>query len=251
MPNVVSLATKRPEGFTDDCFDIVETAMPALRAVVDRHSLRLISESICSTYIGPHTGKRVLQGNIHRGAIERLRAAVWFCDIRRFTERSLALGIEGTVAMLNDTFGVIGEAVQEEGGEILKFIGDAALVVFPCQEGDDRSACLRALACAKAVQKGLRALPGYGDDPVGLGVGLHIGEVAYGNIGAAQRLDFTVIGHAVNLASRLEGLCSSLGEPVLASGDFQRAVGQELRPVGSFSLKGVPAPIEVFAADLQ
>ena len=246
-PNVVTLSTKAPGGFSPENLETLRGAMSAFGALLDRAALRLIARNICTTYIGPNTGPRVLDGAIHRGAIERVRAAIWFSDLRGFTARTQKLGTEGTVALLNQWFGVVGDAVQAEGGEILKFIGDAALVVFAVEDGDDGTACTRALAGAARTRAGVATLDTPDGLPIDFGVGLHLGEVAYGNIGSAQRLDFTVIGHTVNIASRLEGLCSQLGRSVLASRAFAEALPGAMAPVGRFDLKGVDGAEDVFA----
>jgi len=245
-PNVLTLATRAPGGFTAAHIDTLDEVMPALGAVLDRNAVRIIAHNICTTYIGPSTGQRVWQGVIQRGEVEALRAAVWFSDLRSFTARTASLGARDTVALLNQWFGVVGEAVEAEGGEILKFIGDAALVVFPVLDGDDRDACRRALSSARRTRAGVGSVETPDGRPIEFGVGLSLGEVAYGNIGAPQRLDFTVIGDTVNLAARLEGLCSALGEPVLADPAFADAVALPMHPLGPHPLKGLSTPVEVF-----
>jgi adenylate cyclase len=188
----------------------------------------------------------VLQGQIERGDVERMRAAIWFSDIRDFTARSQALGVAGTVALLNEYFEIIGEAVEAEGGEILKFIGDASLVVFPCVRSD-REACDRALAAAQRAQAAASAVLGaHKPGDFASGIGLHLGEVAYGNIGARDRLDFTIIGTTVNLTARLEDLCSVTGEPLLASAAFADAVSSDFEHLDDFDLKGLSGPTPVY-----
>jgi len=240
-PNLLSLATRAPGGFSDHHLAVLSDGIIGLRAVVSRHQVRMIAENICTTYIGPYTGLRVLRGEIERGAIERLRAAVWFSDIRQFTAQAQALGTTKTVALLNTYFGVIGDAVEASGGEILKFIGDAALAVFPVVGCGDQDACDRALAAAHRARQDMAAA-----SDLRFGVGLHLGELAYGNIGARQRLDFTVIGSTVNLASRLESLCGALGAPLLTSARFAAACSAPLVSLGTHAVKGVAEPVEVF-----
>ena len=253
-PHLLSVATRDPAGFTEAQIGTLERAVPLFQILVDRQILRLLSRTVSETYIGHKTGPRVMQGAIRRGTVERLRAAIWFSDIRNFTGLSLDLGPEWIVELLNQYFGAVGVAVEESAGEILKFIGDAALVVFPVTT-TDAAACEAALGCLRRVQAEVasvnaareqQALP-----PIRYGVGLHIGEVAYGNIGAPARLDFTVIGPAVNLASRLEGLCAQTGAPAVLSEDFARALppGTVAPPLlGTFTLKGIPAPQRVYGA---
>lgn len=242
-----SLATQAPQGFSPACIALLEGAMAAFGLLLDRFALQMVARNVCDTYIGRNTGRRVLAGQIRRGAIDTVHAAVWFSDLRGFTRRTQALGVSGTVELLNQWFDVVGAAVTAEGGEILKFIGDAALVIFPVDERGAADACARALRGAQQTLRGVADLDTPDGEPLRFGVGLTLGEVAYGNIGAADRLDFTVIGHTVNVASRLEGLCGKLDEAVLTSHEFAHTIADAMRPVGEHPLKGVSAPVAVFA----
>lgn len=244
-----TLATRAPQGFTLGCVEALERVMAAFALLLDRFALQTIARNVCETYIGRNTGRRVLAGQIHRGAIDTVRAAVWFSDLRGFTRRTQKLGSQGTVDLLNQWFDVVGEAVTAEGGEILKFIGDAALVIFPVDERGPSDACARALRGAQRTLRGVEGLDTPDGEPITFGVGLSLGEVGYGNIGAADRLDFTVIGHTVNVAARLEGLCAATGEAVLTSDEFAAAIGSPMRSVGAHALKGVDAPMAVFAPE--
>lgn len=252
---VVTAMTDALDGFSDAHLQLLDAVFIGLTPLLALHVQREIAQSVCATYIGPNAGPRVLEGAILRGSVESLQAVIWFCDLRGFTPLTARLGSKAVVDLLNEFFGAVGGAVDEGDGEILKFIGDAALAIFPLRPGDnERAACGRAIKAAEVALERLaevnaaRAAVG-GTEPVrplSAGIALHVGEVSYGNIGAANRLDFTVIGAAVNLTSRLEGLCGRLGEPLVASAAFAAACGLALRPLGRFALKGLEGEVEAF-----
>jgi adenylate cyclase len=249
---VLSVMSDRPGGFSSEDEALVRESTLALRVLVELHIHRMVAHNIASTYIGPQTGPRVLAGEIRRGSVETLQAAIWFCDLRDFTPTTARLGSQAVVNLLNHFFGTVGPPIEARGGEILKFIGDAALAIFPIREGDSAAdASSRALLAAEAALLAIAASNelriAAGETPLRCGIALNVGEVSYGNIGAEARLDFTVIGAAVNLAARLEGLAGHLGETLLASDDFARACPIPLRAVGRHRLKGIDEPQEVWA----
>lgn len=251
LPIALSLMTDQEGGFTEAQLDALEDAFLGLRAPVELYVQRSVAASVCSTYIGQHTGPRVLRGDIHRGSVESLRAVVWFCDLRNFTPMTIQLGSQAIVALLNRFFGAVGEAIDHHEGEILKFIGDAALAIFPLREGDDpQQVCGQALKAAERTLLNLATLNAARRDPsepsLHAGISLHVGEVSYGNIGAPTRLDFTVIGAAVNLSARLNSLAPVLQQPLVASQAFAELCGQPLQPLGLHALKGIHAPQLVF-----
>ena len=195
---------------------------------------------VSMAYIGREAGPRVLEGEIQRGSTQRLEAGIVFCDIRGFTALSERVGPETVVRVVNDVFAVVGEAAESRGGEILKFIGDAMLVIFPVS--DSRTDVARAMVeTARESLAGVEAL----DCDIHIGFGGHIGEVVQGNIGTPNRLDFTVMGSAVNLASRLESLCKTLNADAVFS-DTVALEGLGLVPAGPQSVKGVAEPVETF-----
>ncbi|MFM2246214.1 MAG: hypothetical protein RL071_2288 [Pseudomonadota bacterium] len=250
LPISVSLMTDQPGGFTEAQVDALEDGFTGLRAPVELYVHRSIARSVCATYIGHHTGPRVLRGDIHRGSVESLRAVVWFCDLRNFTPLTIRYGSQAIVDLLNQFFGAVGEAVDHFEGEILKFIGDAALAIFPLREGDAADVvCGRALAAAERTLFNLAALNAAapaGSAPLHAAIAVHVGEVSYGNIGAPTRLDFTVIGAAVNLAARLNGLAPQLHQPLVTSGEFAALCGRPLRPLGAHALKGIEGMVEAY-----
>ncbi len=248
-----SWATDRPGGFTDAQIAQIAELMPVFSLILEIHLRRRITLNLLNTYVGQHAGERILEGQITRGSGATVDAAIWFCDLRGFTALSERADRDTLLACLNDYFDCMGPAVEQAGGEILKFIGDAMLAIFPLDAPD---ACERALAAALAAQAAMLRLNQErrqrGDAALECGIALHAGEVMYGNIGTANRLDFTVIGPAVNLASRIEGLCAELHAGILISDGFARrcAGGPPLRSLGRHQLAGIARPVELFAPSL-
>jgi adenylate cyclase len=247
----VSLATKRPGGFKEPDIALFTAMMPAVSVNLEVQALRRIAETLLDTYVGRQTGRRVLQGAIKRGMGETIRAVIWLCDVRGFTTLSEALPANALIGMLNGYFGAMCEAVEANGGEVLKFIGDAMLAIFPIAGDDTAIACRQALAAARAAESSMASLnrqrSAAGEPEIPYGIALHAGDVIYGNIGGERRLDFTVIGPAVNLAARIEGLCRELGRRPLMSREFVAAAGVSAVPVGEFALKGVASARNVYA----
>lgn len=248
---VISFATQRPEGFDPVTLDELELAVKLLSPYFERYVLRRIAIDLLDTYVGRHAGQRILDGQVDRGAVEQIEAAIWFADLRGFTLLSEQTPTPEVLAHLNAWFGTMGEVLTAHGGEVLKFMGDAVLAIFPTTAGQDRTtSCRKALAAAEEFQNRsekentLRMTAGIA--PVIYGLALHVGEVAYGNVGAARRLDFTVIGPAVNRASRLLDLAKRLGQQVLVSEDVARETEQPLIEAGTHYLRDVDEPQRVF-----
>lgn len=250
--HALSLATGEPGGFLDEELRELEKLLPMLSALLEVHETRRMTATLLSTYLGQRTGEEVLRGHVVRGAGRHLEAALWFCDLRDFTSIGTAVSPEELVDLLNVYFDCMAEAVLAKGGEILKFIGDAMLAIFPIGPELSRpEACRRALEAAQNALAQLEELAHTlakgnrislkGD------IALHVGPVMYGNIGSRKRLDFTVIGPAVNMLARLEKLCGEKGCPLVFSRDFAQALERPVMSLGTFHLKGVPELQEVFA----
>ncbi|WP_171052721.1 adenylate/guanylate cyclase domain-containing protein [Ruegeria sediminis] len=237
---VLVFVSDRTEGFSDQDIAGFGKIGAAITPIVEVHRLRNLSLAVAEAYLGPRTGRRVVGGQITRGDIDRIEAAILISDIRDWTGLNARLPVEETVALANRYFEVIDAAVTGHGGEILKFIGDGVLAIFPA-EPDMRSACRRALSAARAA---LAAVP---QSELRYGVGLHCGSVLYGNIGSEARLDFTVLGQAVNIAARIEALCGTTGQPAIYSQDFAEMLETEHLRLGAFPLKGLDAPAQLFA----
>ncbi len=246
-----SWATSHPNGFSDDHIAMIVGLLPALAACTESRSLRGMLKGLLSIYLGPQAGSRVLAGTIRRGEGETIAAAIWLCDLRNFTAFSETRPSDEVIALLNDYFELMAGPVTEHGGEVLKFIGDAMLAIFPIMDDLDRDR-----ACRTALHAGREALTrmaaanvarrAKGERTIELGLALHTGPVMYGNIGAPERLDFTVIGPAVNLTARIANLCGPLGRQLLSSARFASPCGSELVSLGHHELRGLAAPQEVF-----
>ena len=251
--NVWSLATTRPGGFTNEEWSTLQRFSLYLSLVVDYLAVQWLAGVLMQVYLGRRTGKRVLRGQVKRGDGQEIRAALWFCDMRGFTQLSSVMTSEELIVILNEYFGRLGPAVQEEGGEILKFIGDAMLAIFPMGEDDDDEAtvCKRCLKAAEVAQATLeewsQSRTKQGQQSIRTGIALHIGEVVYGNIGTPGRLDFTVIGEAVNRVARVEGMCTSLGEGLLATKEFIEHIDRRAELLGAYELKGIRDDVEIYA----
>jgi adenylate cyclase len=247
----LSIATDVPGGFTDRQFNGFQNLLPLLSLIVEAIETRLTARSLLEIYLGGDAGKRVMGGLIRRGESVTIAAAIWQCDLRDFTAMSNQLPRDEVLAILNDYFDAVTRPVLARGGEILKFIGDAVLAIFPMRDDLDRDdKCITALAAAEEALDALRDVnelrASAGKAPLSVGIGLHAGSVSYGNIGSQTRLDFTVIGPAVNLAARITGLCRPLNQPLLASRTFASPCASKLVPLGHYPMHGFDAPQEVF-----
>ena len=249
---MVTFVTDRPGGFAANETDDLARMAQRLAVVVDRHSQWWITRNVLSAYLGERTGPKVLAGQIRRGTGVELTAVLWSSDLRGFTERSDRLPGNRMIEILNTLFDAQAIAIRDRGGEIRKFIGDGILAVFPIEDMATIPSVARdAVAAAHTALAAVRRLvgdPAMADEPpLEIVVALHIGTVSYGNIGAADRLDFTVIGPAVNLVSRIEGMAKALDRPILVSSDFAQALGDGLVSVGLHHLRGLAMPHELFA----
>jgi adenylate cyclase len=249
----MTFATRREGGFMDGEIAALQVLMPHFAYLLEIQTLRRTARVLLDTYVGRISGQRVLQGQIKRGQGEDLRAIIWFSDLRGFTELSDALPNEALIALLNDYFGALTRAVEEQQGETLKFIGDAMLAIYPIATASSgRKAAQRALASARSAQARIAeinlARKGTDQAIIQWGLALHVGEVHYGNIGGETRLDFTVIGPAVNLAARLQSLSARLGEGCVISDDFAALLRDKsaLRDLGTHALKGIADERRVF-----
>jgi adenylate cyclase len=252
---MVSYVTDRAGGFTAQEIANLERVSQRLSLLADLRNHRRIASNILNAYLGPKAGPKVLAGQIRRGTGEEITAVLWSSDLRGFTERSDRLAGSQMIAILNSLFDAQAKAIALHGGEILKFIGDGLLAIFPIEHADVAAAAARS-ALAAAIQA-VEAVRGITSDsslidemPLEIVVALHVGTAIYGNIGAADRLDFTVIGPAVNLVSRIEAIAKTLNLPIVVSDDFARAYGEPLRPLGRHQLRGLATPHDLFAPSL-
>lgn len=248
--NFVTWTSDAPGGFSVEQLSLLDQLLPVLALRIEVLEQQKLTQELLEVYLGRNTGRRVLNGAIRRGTTESIRAAILYADVRGFTAASDQLPSPEIIEMLNDYFEVLSQPIEERGGEILKFIGDGLLAIFPL-DADTRDgeadAALRAAMEAQTLLRSRNSLrEKYGKTPLVHAVGLHVGEVNYGNIGSPTRLDFTVIGPAVNLASRLQGLGKELGFPIVASGVMSRMTTLPLRPLGTHEVRGVREPVDVY-----
>jgi adenylate cyclase len=246
-----SWATDAAEGFSDTHIAEIRRFMPFLALAVKSASLGRVAGTLVETYLGRDPGRRVLQGRIKRGVPERIEAVLWFSDLRGYTRLSDTATPEEIIPLLNHYADAVISAIHDEGGDVLKLIGDGTLAIFTSE--DRGRACEAALAAAANARRGV-AEANLDRGALGLPVteiylGLHIGDVFYGNIGSKERLDFTVIGPAVNEVSRIAAMCRSVEQPLLVSTAFASAMGDarsRLISVGRYALRGVQRPQELF-----
>jgi adenylate cyclase len=242
---VVVWATDRAGGFSESDLELLEDIRPALAAVVETIVTLRTARGLFSIYLGRHVGERVLDGQILRGHAEPLRAVIMATDLRGFTSLTDRLPGEEVIRLLDDYFEDVASTAQAHGGNVLKFIGDGVLATFGSDGEGDQPAARAALAAASEIIGRIAARKVHGES-LRAGIGLHVGTVMYGNVGSADRLDFTVVGPAVNLAFRLEALTKELGHPVLASRAFAAAAGLPLVSLGAHSIRGFRGLEEVF-----
>jgi adenylate cyclase len=245
----LSWSTRAPGGFSPDATALCLASLALLTPLLDTHVARLIARSVMKVYLGADAGGRVLDGSVRRGDGESIRAAVSFTDLRDFTALSDRLSRDELLELLNAYFDCVVDAAEANGGEVLKFIGDAVLTIYRAEAAGEREAGLAALAGARAAfARAVVANESRGGlTKIDFGTSIHVGEVMYGNIGSAARLDFTVIGPAVNLASRIQGLCRSVGRPLLVSEAFVAATGADCDDLGVRALKGVARDVRIFS----
>ncbi len=248
-------ASDAPDGFPDPHVEALTRLAPALALAAKCASLARIAGTLVETYLGRDAGRRVLEGRILRGIADRIAAVLWFSDLRGFTRITDTAAPEQVIPLLNDYAEAVISAVYDEGGDVLKLIGDGTLAIFTAEE--PAHACRCALAAEALMRSRVRELnarrSGAGLPTTDVYLGLHIGDVFYGNIGSPERLDFTVVGPAVNETSRIAAMCRSVERDVLLSSAFAAAVDagerQPIISVGRYALRGVGRPQELFTLD--
>ncbi|GLQ06586.1 adenylate/guanylate cyclase domain-containing protein [Sneathiella chinensis] len=250
--SLVTYCTRHKDGFSDqDILDLQEL-VNYIAPIIEVHATRTIAVTLLDTYTGHRTGERILNGTIQRGSGEAIEAALWFCDLRNFTSISETRSQEEVFGLLNEYFQTVSDALKHRNGEILKFIGDAVLAIFPVTDTTPpEENCQSALEAAEDCLSALKAInvrrQRGGQPEIHVGIGLHFGKALYGNVGAEDRLDFTVMGPAVNLASRLESLTKETGHALLVSDIFASKIDRETQLIGEFTLKGLKNRLAVYS----
>jgi adenylate cyclase len=249
-----SWMTDRPGGFSDADVETLVRVVPHLGLAIKAAALGRIAGTLVETYLGRDAGRRVLHGKIERGVADRIKTVLWFSDLRGYTRISDSAEPEQIIPLLNDYADAVVSAIHARSGDVLKLIGDGVLAIFPAE--DRARACAAALEAAKEARaavaelnarRGAEGLP-----TTDMYLGLHLGVVFYGNIGSKDRLDFTVVGPAVNEVSRIAAMCRSVDQPVLISSAFVEPFDSGRRPfvsVGRYALRGVGKPQELFTLD--
>lgn len=254
--NAATFATKQAGGFSEKQFSEIGRYLRLLALHVQRHIAVRISENVVNTYLGAAAGDRVLRGSIKRGSGAQIEAIIWASDLRGFTDLADKLDGREMIPVLNEYFDRLAGSVLAHGGEVLKYIGDGLLAVFPFSEfGSEQVAAEAALSAARSALEALDRLSGderqlpdvNGWRPLRTGIALHRGAVFFGNVGAPERLDFTVIGRAVNAVSRVEGLSKSLGRSILITQPVADLLDCPLDSLGEHALRGLSEPISIFA----
>jgi adenylate cyclase len=248
-----SFATDRHGGFRDDDLVLLRAVLPAASLAMMTHATHTIASGLLAAYLGGDAGRRVHTGAVERGSVQSIRAVLWYGDIRGFTAiADSSPGLE-LIELLDEVFEALAAPLRPRGGQVLKFLGDGVLAIFPFDDANRAETCRRALdaaAEAMAALERLNAARAAAEKPTAaVDLALHLGEVLYGNIGAVDRLDFTVIGPAVNEVARIETLCEPLGRKILVSAEFAAALDDDARlePLGRHALRGVREPRRIYA----
>jgi adenylate cyclase len=249
-----TVATRRPGGFTPADKAFIKAILPAVAAIVEIRTLRSTLRDLLGAYVGRLPANEIMSGTVHLGQVTEVRAAILVADLRGFTHLSTRLPPEKTADLINRYYGVVVPAIVAEGGEVLKFIGDAVLAIFPAAEMGDDAATLAALRAARAaLDAPVEPFPVDGSTvPVRFGVALHLGDAVFGNVGSGDRLDFTVIGRDVNIAARIAALCSRIGRDYLVSESIaaiSRRHGRSMCDAGAHEVRGLDEPLQVFVPD--
>jgi adenylate cyclase len=253
---VASWTTQRKGGFSDRDIAVLDHMAPRLGLALQARLAHEITVNLLDAYVGPDAGRRVLDGEIRRGSLQVISAVIFYADLRSFTAVADALGREEVIEALNAYFDCIVPVVERHGGQVLKFLGDGLLATFPLEAQATPAACERALDAAAGALACVHDLnperAAAGRPVMDLDLALHLGDVFYGNVGSADRLDFTVIGPAVNEAARIEALCSQEGHNLLISEAFARAAtssADRMVSIGRFALRGVRAAQSIYTLD--
>ncbi len=247
-----SWATDRPGGFNDDDIQSLLRIQQRLAVACKMVIKEQITENVLSAYLGPEAGKKVLNGQIKLGDGDTTHAVIWFSDLRNSSGLADTLPPEEFITLINTYFQCMAGAVLENGGEVLRFVGDAVLAIFPIHEGheNEEKACATALLAARDAVNRMAALnkirENKNQDALGFGIGLHVGDVMYGNIGVPERVEFSVVGPAANEAARIETMTKTLNHQVIFSDHFTSALNENWQSLGKHELRGVGAPIEIF-----
>jgi adenylate cyclase len=249
----VTLATRAPDGFSARGLAIIASILPPFSVLLELRVAWGTLRNVLRIYVGDEPRQAILSGNVKRGQVSTIRSAILFADMRDSTQHTVELGVVGAVELFNSFFDCLVPAIESRHGEVLKYMGDGLLAIF--RESKDGGKCDAPERALAAARDGLATLNAFNiqhpDKPqMRAGLALHYGEAAYGNIGSGTRLDFTVIGRDVSLASRVADMNRTLDEPLLLSAAFAEELGQKVTSLGSFPAKGFVDPVEIYRPEL-
>lgn len=252
----IGFTTRRPGGFTEAEVETLRSLVTPAALVVEVLLGRALAADLLRIYVGEMAAERILKGQIIRGEGDRIHAVVFLCDMRDFSTHMEVLSRTDLGLLMRDYFDCMVGAVLDSGGDVLKFMGDGILAIYPAETEDELPvACARALIGAEKAVRALdtcnAARRAEGRAEADVGIALHVGDMFYGNIGARTKLDFTVMGPAVNRVARIERLCAPIGERILTSREFRDLSPVALKPVGAYPLKGLDGLFPVYAALLD
>ncbi len=251
-----SFTTDQPDGFQDDDLVLLKAVLPVVSLAMMTHAGHTIASGLLAAYLGADAGRRVHAGAVERGSVESIRAVLWYGDIRAFTAIADTTPGAAVIELLDEIFETLTASLRSRGGQVLKFLGDGMLAIFPFEDATREQICRQALEAAAEAMRAIDRLNASrrdaGKPTAAVDLALHLGEVLYGNVGAVDRLDFTVIGPAVNEAARIEALCEPLGRKVLVSAELAAAVGGSYRlvPLGQHKLRGVREVREIYGLEI-
>jgi adenylate cyclase len=251
--HAASWVTDQTGGFSEQQITALKQIRAPLSRIAEIMALKRVAMNLLDAYLGHQTGEKVLAGKIKLGDGEDIHAVIWFCDLRDSTALAEAMPRPDYLKLLNEYFDCMAGAVLDGGGEVLKFIGDAVLGIFPIDETKTsyQDTCLQATMAAKDAMKRMKKTNteriARGDVALGYGIGLHLGDVMYGNVGTPERIDFSVIGASANEAARIESMTKTLNRNILISKDVARHLNEEWHSLGFHSLKGIGEKVELFS----
>lgn len=252
--SAITLASQTTDGFSIDELSKIYESLPAIARIVENQALKHTASVLLETYLGHETGNQVLSGKVQRGDGQRIRSVIWFSDLRQSTHLAETMADDDFLSLLNSYFECTAGAVLDHGGEVLRYVGDAVLAIFPLGATDTcEQTAIAAHNAERAVREAFRRIELLNEQQreqdgieIKSGIGLHIGDVMYGNIGTHNRMEFSVIGTSANEAARLESMTKELNVPVVVSDQFTRLHAGNWRSLGQYELKGFQRKRELF-----
>ena len=249
--NAINFSTRSEGGLAASDKALIRAVTPSLAVAVELVSGRFTVRDVLSIYVGRAAAEQIVAGTVHRGQVTRINSAIMMVDMRDFTRLTMNMTAEDSAELLNRYYDCVVPPVEEQGGSVLKFVGDGILAIFPDDPHGPQEACARALAAAREALSRLPDSCSAGKPPFEIGIALHHGTAAYGNVGSGERLDFTVVGRDVNFTDRIGRLNKVFGEPLIASQAFSRTLGKPMRSLGRHVVPSFDEGIDAFVPELD